>query len=209
MGHSFGARLSTYASSDGSGSLIDLGSVMTQATESAQLVSQVPPILIFCMAEQVSPSCDDIGNSNYTDMGTLSTTDTLRATSQMGVGTNASDGFVITANGTTLAAGTNIIEELKTPTESIPGKQQFGLNLVANDNPDVGQDPDGDSVNALPLPNYAIPNKFMFKDGDVVASAPNVSLIRRFTTSYIVNAPGDLRAGTYTTSITYICTGRF
>lgn len=209
MGHSYGARLNTYASSDGSGSIIDLGSVMTQATESALLVTQVPPILIFCMAEQVTPDCKTIGTNTYTDMGTLSTTDTLKAISQMGVGTNASDGFVITVNGTTMAAGTHVIEELKTPTESAPGKLQFGLNLVANDTPDIGQDPDGDSANALPLPDYAIPNKFKFKDGDIVAAAPNVSLIRRFTTSYIVNAPSDLRAGTYTTSLTYICTGRF
>jgi hypothetical protein len=209
MGHSFGARLSTYASSDASGSIIDLGSVLTQATESTRLETQVPPILIFCMAEQVTPDCAEIGDTTYTDMGTLSTTDTLRATTQMGVGTNASDGFVITVNGTTMAAGTRVINELTTPTASEPGKMQFGLNLRANANPAVGSDPDGDSANAVPMPNYDTPDKFMYKDGDIVAASPNVSLIRRFTVSYIVNAPASLRAGTYTTSLTYICTGRF
>lgn len=207
--YAFSARLSDYASTDASGPLIDLGSVLSAVTTGIGIETQVPPILVFCVGHQVSQDCTDITGGNYSDMGTLSPADTLTATSQMAAGTNASGGYVITANGTTMQAGTNVIDALGSPTVSAPGNSQFGLNLVANSTPGIGADPDGAFANAVPAPNYSNPNEFMFHDGDAVASAPNVSLVRRFTVSYIVNVPPDLRAGVYTTTITYVCSGRF
>lgn len=207
--HSYAIRLSTYASTDASGPLIDLGSVLTQVNQAITLETQVPPMLIFCVAAAVDPECNSTSGGNYTDMGNLDPTQTLTATSQMAVGTNASNGFVITANGTTMAAGTHVIDNLVTPTASAPGNSQFGINLVANTTPALGADPDGSFANAIVSPNYAIQNEFLFNDGDVIATAPNVSLLRRYTVSYIVNSPPKLRAGVYTTTLTYICTGRF
>jgi len=205
----FSIRLANYASTDATGTIINLGSVRGQVSDGVGFETQVPPILIFCMAEQVTASCDSVSENQYTDMGTLSSKDTLSALSQMGIGTNASGGYVITVNGTTMQAGTNVIKALDAPSPSMPGQQQFGINLRANNAPQVGIEPDGASENATPAPNYNIPDRFMFKDGDIVAGAPNVSLIRRFTTSYIVNAPDNLKAGVYTTTLTYICSGRF
>jgi hypothetical protein len=161
------------------------------------------------MAASVNATCTDVGGGFYSDMGTLSPDTTLTASSQMGIGTNASSGFVVTVNGTTMQAGQSTIKPLETPTVSIQGVPQFGINLRANDSPNVGLDPTGDSVNANPTANYDTPNKFMFKSGDIIASSPNVSLVRRFTMSYIVNSPEDLRPGVYTTTLTYICSGRF
>lgn len=206
--HSFSIRLSDYASNDASGTLVDLGSVVSELTNGVTFETQVPPILVFCLGGHVSLNCTS-GSGYYTDMGTLSPNDTLTAVSQMAAGTNASGGYVITANGTTMEAGTHVINALDSPTVSAPGNSQFGINLAANSAPNIGADPDGDSTNAVVSSNYSVPNEFMFKDGDIVASAPNVSLFRRFTVSYIVNSPPDLRAGVYTTTITYICSGRF
>jgi len=207
--HSFSARLGSYESSDASGPIVDIGSVIQQMTNVINIETQVPPMLIFCMAAFVNAECTDVGGGFYTDMGTLSPDTTLTASSQMGIGTNASGGFVVTINGTTMQAGQHTIKALDTPTASIQGVPQFGINLRANDSPNVGLDATGDSINANPTPNYDIPNKFMFKSGDVIASAPNVSLVRRFTMSYIVNSPEDLAPGVYTTTLTYICSARF
>jgi len=207
--HSFAIRLSDYASTDASGTLIDLGSVLTQTNVGVTIQTQVPPILIFCVAQQVSDDCSNESGGNYTDMGTLSSSHTLTATSQMAAGTNASSGYVITVNGPPMEAGTNVINPLGTPTASVSGSNQFGINLVANNAPNIGGNPDGAFANANPMPDYAAPNKFMYQDGSAVASAPNVSLVRRFTVSYIVNAAANLRAGVYTTTLTYVCTGRF
>lgn len=206
---SFAIRMSDYASTDTSGPLINLGSIVTQANPGVFLETQVPPMLIFCMGAQVSLNCTSVSGGWYTDMGTLDANNTLKATSQMAAGTNASGGYVITVNGPTMAAGTNFIQPLMSPTVSTPGNSQFGLNLRANSDPNLGSDPDGDFTNATPMPNYDTPNEFTYKDGDVVAGAPNVSLMRRFTVSYVVNSPQNLRPGVYTTTVTYICSGRF
>jgi len=207
--HSFSIRLSNYASQNATGPVVDLGSVITQINDSIVLQAQVPPMLIFCLAKEVSENCDSADGGNYEDVGTLSPSQTLTAQSQMAVGTNASGGFAITINGETMSSGLSVINALSSPTASIKGSDQFGVNLVANSSPDIGNNPDGDSTNAIAAANYSQPNKYMFHDGDVIASSPNVSLIRRFTVSYIVNANQNLRAGVYTTTLTYICSGRF
>ena len=209
MNHSFSARLADFESTDATGAVLNLGSVVTQITNPIYIETQVPPILIFCMSAQVSEDCLNVNPRQYTDMGDLSPDETLSAVSQMAVGTNASQGFVITVNGTTMQAGSHELTAPTQPTPSAPGTSQFGLNLRENSTPVVGQDPDGSFTNAQPTPNYDIPNKFMFKNGDVVASSPNVSLVRRFTVSYIANSTANQRAGTYTTTLTYICSGRF
>jgi hypothetical protein len=169
----------------------------------------VPPMLIFCMAQQVAQNCAGTNDTYYTDLGTLDSETTLTAQSEMAVGTNASQGFVITANGTTLSAGTNVINALSKPTPSEVGTNQFGINLVQNSDPVVGANQEGDWPNAMPTSDYNQANKYKFVSGDVIASSPDVSLMEKFTVSYVINSSVDLRAGVYTTTITYIASGRF
>lgn len=209
MAHSFAIRLTDYASTDASGPYIDVGSVVNMITNDIFLETQVPPILTFCLAQQVSADCKITDGENFTDMGNLSPDQTLFAQSQMGIGTNASSGFAIAAYGLSLSAGTHEITPIPTPSPSKPGTNQFGINLVANTAPAVGADPDGPFLNAVAMPHYGAPNLYKYQSGEVLAYAPNVSLIRRFTTSYIVNVSPDLPAGIYATTITYICTGLF
>lgn len=206
---SFSARLSDYASTDASGPLIDLGSVLNQVEPSINLETQVPPILLFCLAQQVTQDCTTAEGGNYSDMGNLDPSLTLTATSQMAAGTNANTGYVITGNGPTMSAGLHTIAAATKPTPSNPGTNEFGINLVENTDPAIGSDPDGASTNAQVLSNYAIPNEFMYSNGDVLAEAGGVSLVRRFTVSYIVNSAANLPAGVYTTTLTFICSGRF
>lgn len=209
VGQSFSIRLRSHASTDATGAQIDFGSVKSEVTQGIVLETQVPPMLIFCVAEQVNEDCSTTNGTYYADMGTLDPESTLVAHSQMAVGTNATAGFVITANGTSMSAGTNVIDTPAVPTESTPGTNQFAINLVANTAPAVGSDPDGSFTNAVPAADYAQADKYKFISGDVVAYSPNVSLVRRFTVSYIVNASPNLKAGVYSTTITYIASGRF
>lgn len=206
---SFSIRLSDYSSSNATGSLIDLGSVVSQVQEGLEFETQVPPILTFCLAEQVTQNCATSNGGNNSDLGNLDPNTTLTATSQMAVGTNAAIGYTITMYGTTMSAGAHGITALTTPTASVPGTNQFGVNLVANTSPSIGSDPDGASPNAVLGADYDTPNKFAFDSGQVVASAPNVSLVKRYTISYIVNSAANLTPGVYTTTLSFICTGRF
>lgn len=206
---SFSIRLKSHSSIDATGPLIDFGSVKNQVTNSIMFETQVPPMLVFCMAEEVQYNCEGTNDNYYTDMGSLGPNSTLIAQSQMAVGTNATGGFVITANGDPPAAGTNVIDGLALPTESIQGDNQFGINLVANTAPVVGDDPEGTWANAVASADYSMPNRYKYVPGDVVAYSPNVSLMKKFTVSYILNASASLRPGVYTTTVTYIASGRF
>lgn len=206
----FSIRLRTHSTVDATGPQVDAGSVRGQITnDGVELRTQVPPQLVFCLSHQVDNFCVNSDDVYYSDMGELSPDQTLTAQSQMAVGTNASAGFAITASGTPLAAGTNVIDSPTTPTESKKGSNQFGMNLVANSSPVVGEDPNGPFANAVASADYSVPNKYKFVSGDVIAYSPNVSLMKRFTVSYIVNSSKDLRAGVYTTTITYLASGRF
>lgn len=206
---SFSIRLRSHVTTNASGPQTDFGSVKGQVATGIEISTQVPPMLIFCVAEEVSDSCASTNDNNYKDMGELSERSTLLAQSQMAVGTNASGGFAITANGTPMSAGMNVIDSPTSPTESVQGTNQFGLNLVANDAPIVGSNPEGEWANAIPSPDYSLPNRYKYVSGDVVAYSPNVSLMKKFTVSYIVNSSKNLKAGVYSTTITYIASGRF
>lgn len=205
----FSIRLESHGSTDGTGPIINFGSVRGHVTNPIVLETQVPPMLVFCLAQEVELGCIGTNDVYYTDMGELEPGQTLVARSQMAVGTNASGGFAVTANGLPLAAGTSVIDGPAAPTESKPGTNQFGMNLVANNDPAVGEDPEGTFTNAVPSPDYGVPNKFKYTSGDIVAYSPNVSLMKKFTVSYIANVSDGLRAGVYSTTITYIASGRF
>ena len=208
-GKSFAIRMKSLASTNGAGQQIDFGSVKGQVTEGIVLETQVPPMLIFCAAEQVAENCESTNDNYFSDMGQMAPDSTLIAQSQMAVGTNASGGFVITANGLPPTAGTDVMDSPDAPTESLPGTNQFGINLVANNDPTVGGDPEGIWTNATPTANYGQANKYMYVSGDAIASSPNVSLMKKFTISYVLNTSNTMRAGVYTTTINYIASGRF
>jgi hypothetical protein len=209
IGHSFAIRLASYESTDASGPLINGGAVTGQVTNAIVIQTQVPPMLIFCFSRAVEYNCTGTDDTYYTDMGTLSSTQTLTAESQMAVGTNATQGFVITANGGPPAAGTNVIPGTSVPAPSTKGTNQFGINLVANTAPIVGSDPEGTWANAIASPDYGVPNEYKYVPGDVVAYSPNVSLMKKFTVSYILNSSENLHPGVYSTTITFVASGRF
>lgn len=205
----FSIRIKTFSSLNGTGPQVDFGSVRGQITNGITIQTQVPPMLIFCLAQEVVDNCGGTNEIYETDMGEITPETTLTAYSQMAVGTNASAGFSIIAQGTPLSAGTNVIPGLEQPTLSQVGTNQFGINLVENTEPTIGINPEGDWANAVAAGDYSQPNHFKYVSGDEVAYSPNVSLMKKFTVSYIVNASRSLRPGVYTTTVNFIATGRF
>lgn len=205
----FSVRLRTHTSSDATGTQVDFGSVRGEIQRGVTLQTQVPPMLVFCLAQQVDYGCTKTNDVFYTDMGQLDSGSTLTAKSQMAVGTNASGGFVVTAVGIPFSAGTNVIDSPRIPTKSEPGTNQFGINLVENDQPAIGNNPEGELADAVASSDYNEKNKYKYVSGDVIAYSPNVSLMKKFTVSYILNSSPSLKAGVYSTTLTYIASGRF
>jgi hypothetical protein len=185
------------------------------------------------------PDCGTVTTGDVAFDRLFSPTDTALATSQMAASTNAQQGYAITVNGTTLTSGSNTITGMSSNSISKHGVSQFGMNLVANDGTaytnapnlsdmsaalepnaaDVSLASDGVSLNGRAYTGYdaggAHDGTFQFNDGDVVADSgystgtPIGSDSQIFTVSYIANVPGNQPAGSYTTTLTYICTPTF
>jgi len=205
----FYVRMTSHSSTDGTGPIIDYGSVTATTTPEIELTTQVPPILIFCVAQKINDDdCTDL-QGHYVNFGELSPNQTFYTSSEIQARTNAQYGYSIVVTGTTMTSGYKVIPAITTPTESFPGVGQFGLNLADNSSPDIGADPTGPGVNGNVVAPYDEPNKFLFRSGDVVATSDSVTRTRKYTASYIVNVPVGQPPGVYSTTITYVCTASF
>lgn len=236
--YTFFVRISSYASTDTTGSAIDTGTVAASTATQIELTGTMPESLIFCAGATVSttsgiPDCTTATAGNITFDQLFSPTDTATATSQMAASTNAGAGYVITVNGPTLTSGSNTIAAMyggvagpaATPVASTVGTGQFGLNLRANtavfDNQatpvalgtDVAPAPNGTNYRGQATSDYGTDNLFEFTSGDTVAASNNGGAggtdSQIYTASYIVNVSGSQPAGTYVTTLTYICTPTF
>jgi len=141
----------------------------------------------------------------------------------MAASTNAGTGYAITVNGTTLTSGSNTITAMSSSGPVVHGIGQFGMNLKANttttSTPAVGAEiaPASNGTNyrgqAKPSSGYDTVDNFKFASGDIVADSGHTVLgatdAQIYTVSYVVDVPGSQPAGTYTTTLTYICTPTF
>lgn len=271
----FYVRMTTYQANDGATSPVDSGVVAASTATPIEITGTMPESLVFCTGRTVpvitATTVPDCANSTAGTIGfdkLFSPTDTAAATSQMAASTNATYGYVITVNGSTLTSGLNTISGMVggagAAVASTRGIAQFGLNLVANTTTvasgfganalDVTADPNScqttpanagcaawlatdnyaDSANIAvasngtafrgqPLLGYRTVDQFRFLTGDAVANSleddADASTVGNsaqggtdgqiFTVSYIANVPGNLPAGTYSTTLTYICTPTF
>ncbi len=228
----FFVRINTYTSLDATGTALDSGTVTASTARPLILSGTMPESLVFCTGETVGVNVSLVPDCSTATDGTIdfnqlfSPTDTAVATSQMAASTNAGAGYVITVNGPTLTSGANTITALGASTASLKGVSQFGLNLKENTvaaaasfaNPAVLDAEVAPAANATnyrgqAATDYDTVDRFKFANGNTVANSFNGGAggtdAQIFTVSYIVNVPGSQPAGTYTSTLTYICTPTF
>jgi hypothetical protein len=203
----FYARLQTFASNDATGPALDSGGIALAINQQLSVSAEVPPYIIFCTGVSIPSYNCATAKGNYVDFGDLSSNYTSYGTSKMLIATNAKDGYGITAAGTTMTSGNNIISQLGGDV-SRPGVSQFGLNLRDNSTPNVGTNPQG-SGSGTPTASYNQPNLYRFHSGDRIASVSHADYYRRYTASYIVNVSSGQPPGIYVATITYIALGSF
>ncbi len=203
----FYVRITTYTGVDGATGPVDTGTVTASTAQPVQLTGVTPEILVFCVGTAIVTDCSTVTGS-LLDFGDFDIFATRSATSVMQAMTNASGGYAITVNGTTLSSGINTIAALTSQTASNTGVSQFGLNLRNNATPNVGADPSGPGSGAA-SGTYDDANLYRFNSGDLVASAGVPTDANTYTSSYIVNINGSQAAGIYTATMTYICTAAF
>ncbi len=213
--YTFFVRISVYSSIDGTGTATDTGSVAAATTNPIVFTGVVPETLVFCTGATVSLDCSTVDASDI-DLGLFSPTTATTAESEMAVSTNAESGYVITVVGPTLNSAGNTITAIGgTATTSSTGTAQFGLNLKLNSSPaavgaEVNPGVDATHTGSASAP-YATADNYAFvaDTTQTVASSTGPSAAQEFRVSYLVNVPGNQPAGTYTTTLTYICTPTF
>jgi hypothetical protein len=222
----FFVRISTFAATNATGSPIDTGSVNASVNQQIVLTGTMPESLVFCTGGTVTttsgvPDCATATSGAISFNQLFSPTDTATATSQMAASTNAGSGYSVTVNGTTLTSGSNTVTAMGSSTTGVRGTSQFGLNLKANttttSTPAIGTAvapaANGTNYKGQATTGYNTVDNFKFTTADSVADSANGGAggtdAQIFTVSYIVNVPGSQPAGTYTTTLTYICTPTF
>jgi len=225
-GETFYVRLSTYASTDTTGGVTDSGTVAAATNRGIDLTGTMPESLVFCAGATVTttlgvPDCSTVTTGAVAFNQLFSPTDTATASSQMAASTNAGAGYVITVNGPTLTSGANTVSAMNTSTTGVRGTSQFGINLKLNTTAtstvavgaEVAAASNGTNYRGQAVTGYNAVDNFKFTTGDSVADSANGgaggSDAQIFTASYIVNVTGSQPAGTYTTTLTYICTPTF
>lgn len=222
----FYVRIFSYASTDTTGASTDAGNVTAATANPIVLTGTMPESLVFCTGATIGlttgvPDCATATAGTISFNQLFSATDTATATSQMAASTNAGSGYNVTVHGATLTSGSNTIPAMATVGAGVRGTGQFGLNLKANtvatSTPAVGTEvgplSNGTVYKGQALPGYDTVDNFKFVSGDSVANSANGgaggSNAQIFTASYIANVPGNQPAGSYTTTLTYICTATY
>lgn len=226
----FFVRISTFASTDATGSATDTGTVAASTATQIELSGTMPESLIFCTGDEIDvngggiPDCTTAGSGEITFDQLFSPSDTATASSQMAASTNAMSGYNIAVTGGTLESGSNEIPAMSTAAVGSRGSGQFGLNLALNTTTTsatpvgaiINPASNGTNLRAQPAADYGTPDTFKFVPGESIArsdngtpgtGAPTDSQI--YTVSYIVNVSGSQPAGTYVTTLTYVCTATF
>ncbi len=205
---SYFVRVTTYASSDASDTIINGGGLAFAINGSIAITSTVPPYLLFCVGVTIQNEDCSTTSGGYVNFGELSPAQPKVGQTQLVIGTNAGSGYTLQVDGTTMASGINVIPALPTPDVSRPGTSQFGINLVENGDQSIGSNPVGPGA-GVPTANYAQPNRYTFQSGDILVHTNNVENYRKFTTSYLINVSKNQAAGIYVGTMTYVCTASF
>ncbi len=116
------------------------------------------------------------------------------------VGTNASNGYTMTASGTTLTNGGNTITPIGAAnTASSIGTEQFGLRLTASGGNGAVNAPYSAAGFAFDTASFP----------DPVATSTSATANTTYSARYIANIGANTEAGSYTATLTYTATANY
>lgn len=161
-----------------------------------------------------SANAPEFGEANYSEpllemivipgesnLGELTTETTGTKTMQVKIRNYLTGGYMLQVVGSPPTYEGRPLNAPSTPTAAQPGQEQFGINVVANTSPSVGQNPvlqpgEGNGTD-LVTANYKISNQFMYVSGDTVAISPTNSGGADYTITMMVNISNSTPAGQY------------
>lgn len=147
------------------------------------------------------PLLEVIVTPGQSNLGVLTSEHTATKTSTIQVRNYLSGGYVLQITGDPPKYANHTLNTPTTPTASAPGTEQFGINIVANDNglgANPVQVPDATTSFGFAESGYDTPNRFKYASGDVVGRSLKASGRTDYTISFIVNIANNTPAGHYT-----------
>lgn len=154
------------------------------------------------------------------DLGYLDDTSVRTANGTFYVRAWQSNGYVVRTESDppTNPQGGHQLTPFAIPTASIPGTEQFGINVVRNDDfcgsgCDLGldpiQSPDSSFAFGGVASGYDTPGEFKYVKGDVIAEATSSSSVTIYTVSYIFNIDTATPSGQYVFSHEIVATATY
>lgn len=204
----YGISSSTNPSSPGSYSIAITGAFGDTGTTTVSIVTDDQVAIDATVAQSITFSVSDntvsfgalnSGSARYAS-GTASGEATEVEAHNLIVGTNASNGYTMTASGTTLTSGSNTINPIGAAnTASAAGTEQFGLRMTATG-----------GIGAVAAPYEAA--GFAFDSAafpDTVATSTAASANTTYSVRYLANITASTEAGSYTSTITYTAAANY
>lgn len=154
-----------------------------------------------------------VANTNV-DLGELDTEETKTTTAAFAVKAYRSHGYAVINASDPPRNNSHTMNALSTPTASLIGEEQFGINLVANTSPvNFGSDPQHAPDSTFSFGevsnDYGTANFFKYVKGDTVAYSSRSSSATTYTVSYIFNMSNVTPGGTYTMRHVLVATGTY
>ena len=131
-------------------------------------------------------------NGGEVDLGVLSTSSTGTGTATFSVGAYNADGVVVQTLSDPPTNGPATLDPMTATAASSQGTEQFGMNLVANTDPEAFganpiQVPDASFSFATVAAGYNTANQYRYNVGEIIAESTQSSGQTDFTISYIAN----------------------
>lgn len=161
-----------------------------------------------------SATSAEFGNVEYTDpvleviiepgtsnLGVLTTESTATKTALIKIRNYLSGGYTLQIIGDPPKFEGHTLAAPISPIESVPGTEQFGINLTKNTLPAAGeypvQVPEGQEIFGVAEEGYGSPNLFQYVSGATVGRGVTESGQTHFTITMMVNIANNTPAGQY------------
>ncbi len=165
-----------------------------------------------------SPSLEFVVNAANINLGVLSTTSTATATATFSVEAYLASGYSVITASPPPQDGSHTLYALSSPTASVAGTEQFGMNLVSNTT--ACGAPANFGANPVQIPSSAYSygaaasgynscGLFEYVQGSTIASSAKSSGETNYTISYIENISNVTPAGSYTMNDQLIAVATF
>ena len=154
-----------------------------------------------------SPSLEFVVNAANINLGVLSTTSTATATATFSVEAYLASGYSVITASPPPRDGSHMMHALSSPTASVAGTEQFGMNLVSNTT--ACGAPANFGANPVQIPSSAYSygtaasgynscGLFEYVQGSTIASSAKSSGETNYTISYIENISNVTPGGVFT-----------